>query len=177
MSVRPYRGSFEPIGMAHPMTSHIEPLAAQARPVCSRGHRVKHDSRMLGPATAPGLSVRYGPQGLSLAAKLGLVPLSLGGVLGHHRLVEPLLDIAAEAVRGQVGEVEGLYRHRCQDLHGPSAAVDLHHQRTERLIVFGAQRRQVPAGIRELLVDVGHLPQVLVGRRQVVGRDGARASG
>ena len=83
MSVRPYRGSFEPIGMAHPMTSHIEPLAAQARPVCSRGHRVKHDSRMLGPATAPGLSVRYGPQGLSLAAKLGLVPLSLGGVLGH----------------------------------------------------------------------------------------------
>src|SRR3954462_4802937 len=34
-----------------------------------------------------------------------LVPLSLDGVLGHHRLVEPLLDIAAEAVRGQVGEV------------------------------------------------------------------------
>jgi aquaporin Z len=99
-----------------------------------------------------------------------LVPLSLGGVLGHHRLVEPLLDIAAEAVRGQLGEVEGLYRHRCQDLHGKSAAVDLHHQRTERLIVFGAQRRQVPAGIRELPVDVGHLLQVLVGRRQVVGR-------
>jgi hypothetical protein len=88
--------------------------------------------------------------------------------LGHHRLVEPLLDIAAEAVRGQVGEVEGLYRHRCQDVHGPSAAVDLRHQRTERLIVFGAQRRQVPAGIRELLVDVGHLPPELVGRRQVV---------
>ncbi|MDT5313784.1 MAG: hypothetical protein QOE74_2804, partial [Mycobacterium sp.] len=42
--------------------------------------------------------------------EFGLVPLSLGGVLGHHRLVEPLLDIAAEAVRGQVGEVEGLYR-------------------------------------------------------------------
>jgi hypothetical protein len=37
--------------------------------------------------------------------------------------------------------------------------VDLRHQRTEPLIVFGAQRRQVPAGIRELLVDVGHLPQ------------------
>jgi hypothetical protein len=29
------------------MTCHIEPLAAQARPVRSRGHRVKHDSRML----------------------------------------------------------------------------------------------------------------------------------
>ena len=52
------------------------------------------------------------PRRLSLAAKLGLVPLGLGGVLGHHRLVEPLLDIAAEAVRGQVGEVEGLYRPR-----------------------------------------------------------------
>ena len=25
---------------------HIEPLAAQARPVRSRGHRVKHDTRM-----------------------------------------------------------------------------------------------------------------------------------
>ena len=47
VSVRPYRGSFEPIGVAHPVTSHIEPLAAQARPVRSRGHRVKHDSRML----------------------------------------------------------------------------------------------------------------------------------
>ena len=35
---------------------------------------------------------------VSLAAKLGLVPLGLGGVLDHHRLVEPLLlDIAAEA--------------------------------------------------------------------------------
>jgi hypothetical protein len=29
------------------MTLHIEPLAAQARPVRSRGHRVKHDTRML----------------------------------------------------------------------------------------------------------------------------------
>jgi hypothetical protein len=29
------------------MTSHIEPLAAQARPARSRGHHVKHDSRML----------------------------------------------------------------------------------------------------------------------------------
>ena len=29
------------------MTHHIEPLAAEARPVRSRGHRVKHDSRML----------------------------------------------------------------------------------------------------------------------------------
>ena len=42
--------------------------------------------------------VRYGPRRSSLAAKLGLAPLGLGGVLGHHRLVEPLLDIAAEAV-------------------------------------------------------------------------------
>jgi hypothetical protein len=109
---------------------------------------------------------------LSLAAELGLVPLGLGGVLGHRRPVEPLLDITAEAVRGQLREVEGQYRHRCQDLHGPSAAVDLHHQRTERLIVFGAQRRQVPAGIRELAVDVGHLQPELVGRRQVVGRVG-----
>jgi len=48
VSVRPYRGSFEPIGVAHPVTSLIEPLAAEARPVRSRGHRVKHDSRMLG---------------------------------------------------------------------------------------------------------------------------------
>ena len=29
------------------MTSHIQPLAAEARPVRSRGYRVKHDSRML----------------------------------------------------------------------------------------------------------------------------------
>src|SRR5690606_6319741 len=35
---------------------------------------------------------------LPLAAELGLVPLVLGGVLGHRRLVEPLLDVAAEAV-------------------------------------------------------------------------------
>ena len=47
MSVRPYRGSFEPVGVAHEVTSHIEPLAPEAGPVCSRGHRVKHDSRML----------------------------------------------------------------------------------------------------------------------------------
>src|ERR1700736_1949749 len=47
VSVRPYRGSVEPVGVAHPVTLHIEPLAAQARPVRSRGHRVKHDSRML----------------------------------------------------------------------------------------------------------------------------------
>jgi hypothetical protein len=29
---------------------------------------------------------------------------------GHHRLVEPLLDITAEAVHGLLGEVESLYR-------------------------------------------------------------------
>ena len=29
MSVRPYRGSFEPVGVALPVTSHIEPLAAE----------------------------------------------------------------------------------------------------------------------------------------------------
>ena len=33
VSVRPYRGSFDPVGVAHKMTLHIEPLAAQARPV------------------------------------------------------------------------------------------------------------------------------------------------
>jgi hypothetical protein len=47
VSVRPYRGSFEPVGVAHPVASQIESLAAQARTVRSRGHRVKHDSRML----------------------------------------------------------------------------------------------------------------------------------
>jgi len=47
VSVRPYRGSFEPVGVAHPVTSHIEPLAAQARPVRTREHRIKHDTRML----------------------------------------------------------------------------------------------------------------------------------
>ena len=46
VSVRPYRGSFEPVGVAHPVTSHIEPLAAQARPGRSGGHRVKHDTRV-----------------------------------------------------------------------------------------------------------------------------------
>jgi hypothetical protein len=48
---------------------------------------------------APHLGVdQVRPRRLSLAAKLGLVPLGLGGVLDHHRLVEPLLlDIAAEA--------------------------------------------------------------------------------
>ena len=39
--------------MAHGMTDHIEPLAAQARPVRSRGHRVKHDSRILDRPTMP----------------------------------------------------------------------------------------------------------------------------
>ena len=47
VSVRPHRGSFEPVGVAHGMTSHIEPLAAQARPVRTRQHRIKHDTRML----------------------------------------------------------------------------------------------------------------------------------
>ena len=37
---------------------------------------------------------------------------------------------------------------------GPSAAVDLRHQGTERLTVFGAQRRQVRAGIRKLPINV-----------------------
>jgi hypothetical protein len=53
MSVRPYKGSFEPVGVAHGMTYHIEPLAAQARPVGTRGHRVKHDSRILDRPTLP----------------------------------------------------------------------------------------------------------------------------
>ena len=58
--------------------------------------------------------------------RVALVPISLGGVLGHQRLVKPLLDIADEAVRRQLGEVEGLYRHRCEDLPGPSVVVKLH---------------------------------------------------
>ena len=52
--VRPYRGAFEPVGVAHPMTSHIQPLAAEARPVRSRGHRVKHDSWTLDRPQSPG---------------------------------------------------------------------------------------------------------------------------
>jgi len=48
-----------------------------------------------------------GPGRLSLAAELGLVPLGLCGVLGHRRLVEPLLDIAAEAVRRTDGRSQG----------------------------------------------------------------------
>jgi hypothetical protein len=76
------------------------------RPAVRAGSRTRHSE-----VAASG---RSGPEG-SLAAEFGLVPLSLGGVLSHQRLVEPLLDIAAEAVRGKVGEVEGLYRHRCQD--------------------------------------------------------------
>jgi hypothetical protein len=48
VSVRPYRGSFELVGVPLPVTSHIEPLAAEARPVRTREHRIKHDTRMLG---------------------------------------------------------------------------------------------------------------------------------
>src|SRR6476646_2887921 len=48
VSVRPYRGSFEPVGVAHPVTSHIKPLTAQARPVRTRQHRIRHDTWMLG---------------------------------------------------------------------------------------------------------------------------------
>jgi hypothetical protein len=33
--------------VAHPVTSHIEPLAAQARPLRTREHRIKHDTRTL----------------------------------------------------------------------------------------------------------------------------------
>jgi hypothetical protein len=35
------------------MTLHVEPRAAQARPVRSRGHRVKHDSRVLDRLSRP----------------------------------------------------------------------------------------------------------------------------
>jgi hypothetical protein len=48
VSVRPYSGSLKPVGVVHEVTSHIEPVAAQARPVRSREHRIKHDTRMLG---------------------------------------------------------------------------------------------------------------------------------
>ena len=47
VSVRPYRRSVEPVGVTHPVTPHIEPLAAQARAVRTREHRIKHDTRML----------------------------------------------------------------------------------------------------------------------------------
>jgi hypothetical protein len=69
--VRPYRGSFEPIGMAHPMTSHIEPLAAEARPVRNRVHGVKHDSRMLSDPLSPSSNRAHD-----------------GGVCGSHKVEE-----------------------------------------------------------------------------------------
>ena len=53
VSVRPYRGSFEPVGVAHGVTSHIEPLAAQAHPVRTREHRIEGDSRILDRPTLP----------------------------------------------------------------------------------------------------------------------------
>jgi hypothetical protein len=53
------------------VTSHIEPLAAEARPVRSSGHRVKHDSRMLGRPQRPAGAVNV----LILAAQLfALIP-------------------------------------------------------------------------------------------------------
>ena len=69
--VRPYRGSFEPIGMAHPMTSHIEPLAAEARSVRNRVHGVKHDSRMLSDPLSPSSNRAHD-----------------GGVCGSHKVEE-----------------------------------------------------------------------------------------
>jgi hypothetical protein len=73
VSVRPYRGSFEPVGMAHGMTYHIEPLEAQARPLRSRGHHVKYDSRRLGWPQRPVGAV----DALILAAQLfSLIPQS-----------------------------------------------------------------------------------------------------
>jgi len=51
--VRPYRGSFEPVGVAHPMTSHIqhwqprhapcavEGTASSTTPGCWTGHRAR----------------------------------------------------------------------------------------------------------------------------------------
>ncbi len=46
--MRPYRGSFEPVGVVHGVTSHIEPVAAEASPVRDGRHRIEDDSRMLG---------------------------------------------------------------------------------------------------------------------------------
>jgi hypothetical protein len=80
VSVRPYRGSFKPVGMAHPVTSHIEPLAAQARPVRSRGHRV--DSRMLDRPPRPVGAVTV----LILAAQLfALIPQPPGNAHAGRR--------------------------------------------------------------------------------------------
>ena len=47
MSTRPHRGSFEPVGVAHGVASHIKALAAQAGPVRDERHRVEDDTRML----------------------------------------------------------------------------------------------------------------------------------
>ena len=49
------------------MTSHIEPLAAQARPVRTRQHRIKHDTRMLDRPQRPVGAVK-------LTADLGFMP-------------------------------------------------------------------------------------------------------
>ena len=108
-------------GLPHP--DHWQPDTPRAQ-----RHRVKHDTWMLD-ATGRS-SIRY-PEGYPRRVRFGPAQAAVSWAI-----IEPL-DIAAEAVRGQVGEVEGLYRHRCQDLHGPFATVDLRHQRTERLIAFG----------------------------------------
>jgi hypothetical protein len=71
VSVRPYSGSLKPVGVAHGVTPRIEPLAAEASPVRSRGHRVKHDSRMLDRPQRPVGAVNV----LILAARsLALIP-------------------------------------------------------------------------------------------------------
>jgi hypothetical protein len=68
--------------MAHPVTSHIEPLAAQARPMRSRGHRVKHDSRMLYRPQRPVGAVNV----LILAAQLfALIPQPPGNAHAGRR--------------------------------------------------------------------------------------------
>jgi uncharacterized cupin superfamily protein len=72
VSVRPYRGSFEPVGVAHPVTSHIKPLAAKARAVRTRQHRIKHDTRMLGWPQRPAGSV-------AVIVNLGTTPVQLSG--------------------------------------------------------------------------------------------------
>ena len=55
--VRPYGGSFEPVGVAHPMTSHIQPAGSAARskvllegvaprPISARSGRTRRQVRL-----------------------------------------------------------------------------------------------------------------------------------
>jgi hypothetical protein len=77
VSVRPDRGAFEPVRVAHPVTSHIEPRTPEARPVRTREHRIKHNTRMLDRPPRPVGAVNV----LILAAQFfALIPQPPGNV-------------------------------------------------------------------------------------------------